>query len=293
MRKLILFLIVLIPFVAHAQKKTPPKNTPDKKNQKKPAGTNPLDDKYSPGKNSVFVLKASTNNKSNALLEDGNNVLKFNPALLIRKTAAVFYERKMGEIFSAEAGLGLTYGIDIVQRAKAKSEGSSILIQGDTRIPLDVILSEGTSKGIGLFFSISPKVRYNSMFWDNNSYVELNYRFVSNRINLAELESKYAQSSVYIEGKDLVTRSHWYNLIMGSEFETEGSLVTTHEFYYGFGFCTTSLNAFDAEQKPINGVWKNVFTQTKTQAKFFSYNIMVGYIFGIRFKNFSRKQPQS
>ncbi len=288
---LIVLLLMMGGGSVYAQhKKTPPKKSSSKsagkKQTEKPAQANSLDDKFTPDKNSIYNAKNSAGDNGSGS-EDCSNIVKFNPTLLIRKTAAVFYERRLGEVVGLQGGLGLCYGVDPVQ-ALLSGEGEMVLNFGDrSAVSYSTLLSQGKSSGIGLFLSLSSRFHYSSWYFNsNNSYIELNYRFNSNPLNLnAYANSNPSNFTIMGTDRDVSLRSNWYNVIWGTQFATEGKIQTTHEFYYGLGIRRTTFNMFATEQIQSNNSYYNTYRyyQTGERGKVLGFTFVAGYVFGIGF----------
>ena len=275
-----------------SQHKTPAKKQESKTSTKKGKGSqekksppNSLDEKFSPDKNSVFNIKNSSGSGNESSQPDCANIIKFNPALLIRKTAAVFYERRFNDAISLQGGLGFCYGIDPLNRIASIAGDMMLQYSGTSAISYGTMLEVGKNSGLGLFLSAGPRFQYTSWYFEsNNSYIEFNYRFNSNKISLVDYANSNVNNFIISGSREVITRSSWFNIIWGTRFTTDGKIKTSHEFYYGMGIRKSTYDLFTSSPLTSNNYnTKYIYSPTGERGSVFNFSFLLGYAFGIGF----------
>jgi hypothetical protein len=256
--------------------------------EEKPGKPNELDKQYTPDKNSILGSgKASSSHSSGGGSgADVENVVKFNFGLLARSTFAVFYERRIVEGFSVQGGIGYVYNKDKAQYFL--SEGETIpLSETNTSLSLAKINKYGSYGGFNPFLSGSVRFHFSGLYsnWyyngndDRRNYFELAARFYTNHYDVGTLTSNER-----INGANSVAvRNTCYMMNYGFSFETDTKLVTTHEFYTGFGIRKSVYDKFTANQIANSG---NGYITEHTKGgkeSLFTPMIMMGYVLGFGF----------
>ncbi|MDP2385864.1 MAG: hypothetical protein Q8M29_05815 [Bacteroidota bacterium] len=254
----------------------------------KPGKPNELDKQYTPDKNSSSVSNGSS---SGGTWAGKSNFVKFNFALLARSTFAVFYERKITDGISLQGGLGYCYNKDKAQILF--SDGESIYLSDNkSSIQLSEIMYKGTFKhGANPFLSASVRFSYNGLYsgWggymneDRNSYIELGMRYYSHHYNLTSLNNNdYEKVS---GGSNLGIRNTCYMITWGYQIETDSKLVTSHEFYTGFGIRRSNYNEFISSQTQDPITSATIITHTKSSVRETAVSpiVTIGYVLGFGF----------
>ena len=213
----------------------------------KPGKPNELDNIYSPDKT---ASKPIVNAQSSVTLSK-SNFIKFNFGLLTRSTFALHYERKLNDVVSFSGGLGYNYNIDKIQ--SASSEGDFLIVDNyKSTVSLSQILINGVyDSGPNLFASASVKFSYDGLFtaWnydeERRNFIQLEWRNSSVNLDLNDLNSETEKVS---NGNDLTIKSTCYLLNWGYQFTAGKSLITSHEFSFGFGIRKTTYNVFTSTQ---------------------------------------------
>lgn len=268
---LILFILVL-PFCTFSQ-------------EEKPGKPNELDKLYTPDKNSILGMsKASDKGKGFRSSDDLKNIIKFNPALIARSTVALFYERNIADGFSIQGGVGYCYNRDKAQYLL--SEGEDVPFSTvTTSLPLGRINKYGTYKGFNPFVAFSLRFHFNGLYsyWyygsdERNSYIDLGMRFYTNHFDM----TTFPNSNERINGDNSISvRNLCYTFTYGYLFQTDTRLVTTHEFYTGFGLRKSTYDKFSSQNinTPLGG-YMTEHTKTGVKESILTPMIMVGYVFG-------------
>ncbi|MBA3899935.1 MAG: hypothetical protein H0X62_06955 [Bacteroidetes bacterium] len=248
--------------------------------QNEPGISNQLDQRFTPPPNSVLG-KETGGSKSNFIGSgELTNVIKFNPILLSRNIAAVFYERYITEEFSLTGGLGFCYGKDFFTQIGSSMDFELIESNSISLFSLSDMMNRGTFVSGGNYFS-SIALRLYWETYDNyrTAYLELNARNYKNTLSLTE--------SNYIPLHDITSveiRNTTYNFIIGTQISTHGNIKTVHDIYGGFGVRGTRYNIFETKSfYDSNGIPEERLLKTQNHEKRYFPMFLVGYIFGFGF----------
>ncbi len=187
------------------------------------------DENYTP-KGGVFG--ASFKKRTSSAYEISNSV-SFNPALLLRSTTALFYERKLGSSETVKAGIGFATNYD---RYLFTIADGMDYFNYDGYFSLNE-LSKNSNLNSGLFLYLSFKYYYDDLM--DGSYIEINYR--RNTYNGTAMFSDYSSSG----NKDFSVIANSFYLNWGRQITSGGSLKLTHDFYIGGGFRIVQMSEVD------------------------------------------------
>ncbi|MFL5753197.1 MAG: hypothetical protein ACJ76F_07315 [Bacteroidia bacterium] len=259
--------------------------------EEKPGKPNDLDKQYTPDKNSILgSSKASSSNSGGGSGGDIQNIVKFNFALLARSTFAVFYERRIVEGFSVQGGVGYCYNKDRAQYFLSQGEDIP-LSETSTSLSMGRIIKNGSYKpGFNPFMAVAIRFHFTGLYSygyyggggdARNSYFELGARLNVNRYDVSRMNT--ANEKIIGDTKVNI-RNMCYTMTYGYLFETDTKLVTTHEFYTGFGIRKSTYDKFSSEQvnSPLGG-YSLQHTKTGGKESLFTPMFMVGYVLGFGF----------
>jgi hypothetical protein len=259
-----------------------------------PGTPNDLDQKFTPGTNSVLNNQnsdgggSSDNSGSDA---EFDNVVKNNLAFWPRNIAAFGYERFFSEYISLEAWVGLAFKKDIVFGTMG-SQSDMIFENGPavSVLSLQSIYKYGKNNGVSPYLGASLKIHYSGIwsYWydENNSYIEIGVRSYSNKLDVASyaLLNPNGSDAVSFSGSTDVKVKH-INYVMnyGLRFTTDGKIKTSHELYTGFGLRLMTYDAFSSEQINNGFGYSEVYRKNGEQQKTMTLMYVLGYILGFGF----------
>lgn len=241
---------------------------------------NELDKLYQPPKNSVLDGAKDLNNPN--LNSPGSGyysfAFKFNPGLLFRKIVALNYEKYFKDVISVSAGLGLTFGYDLISQI-ALEEG---YVMSDKMS--DLSLTEINRYGVPsdkkhLFFQTSLKFFYESFWFDDLAYVEVGYRRYANTLTLPPLtQGGYSGYNILNGGRDVTMTNNCFMILFGRAWDSgSGKTTIFHDLFYGFGLNSTRYDLFREDYS--SGV-VNTFIRSSQTAKAIRPSFYIGYVFG-------------
>ena len=259
--------------------------------QDNPLEKNEQDKIYTPDKNSIFYNGG--NNSSDRTIDESeiHNAVKFNPGLLVRSVAAVFYERNITNGITVQGGLGSCYNMDKLMAVGVDADLG--LSNTKSTLPLSEIITTGRFvSGGNLFTAASVRFFYENYYTSyesfNSGYFEIGLKFYSNNIRVDDNTSAYYlnNNNYNLTTGGLVTiRNAVYQITYGYELYTRGKVKTTHDFYIGLGVRNTSYNLFKLEDMYL--------TNQQGQSQLVAVNVkstqrestvlpafMLGYVFG-------------
>ena len=225
--------------------------------QENPLEKNEQDKIYTPDKNSIFFHGG--NNSSDRTIDESeiHNAIKFNPGLLVRSTAAIFYERNITNGITFSGGLGSCYNLDRVMALGVTAEFN--LSDPQSTLPLATILTPGYAqyvKGGNIFMAASFRFYYENYYTSyesfNSGYFEIGLRYYTNHMNVDDNTSSYYTNNYnygLTTGGVVAIRNAVYQISYGYELYTSGKVKTTHDFYIGVGIRNTSYNLFTQEER--------------------------------------------
>jgi hypothetical protein len=188
------------------------------------------DENYTP-KGGVFG--ASFKKRTSSAYEISNSV-SFNPALLLRSTTALFYERKIGSSETVKAGIGFATNYD--RYLFTIADGMDYFEYDGYSL---TYLSKNSKLNSGLFMYLSFKYYYDDLM--DGSYVEINYR--RNSYNSTAVISDLTANG----SKDFSVIANSFYLNWGRHITSGGSLKLTHDFYIGFGLRIVQMNEMNVD----------------------------------------------
>ena len=252
----------------------------------KPGVPNDLDNKYSPGKSSVFKSAAVSSSSGGGSSDEGipfRNAVKCNFGMFPRRIAAFGYERFLSDQVGVEGWLGFVFGKDPIFSLMG-TELSFSDSPGNSSIDISSIYQNGTHYQGGLFYGAAIRFNFDNYYWTSaSSYISFGLRGYSEKIDISALVNQnYTSYSNSFEGSRIVdVRQLNYLLTYGYRFVTEGKVKTSHELYTAFGWRNLTHTAFET----INDNNGNSITRSTTAAKatFSGMLVGIGYIFGIGF----------
>jgi hypothetical protein len=248
--------------------------------QTEPGRPNQLDERFTPPSTAIIGNGGggSSSSFSGSTSEIKNNI-KYNPILLSRSIAALFYERFITEEFSITGGLGYCYGKDNIVLI-----GSAIdweIFEGTSRdLSLSDIMTYSKFRSGGNYFgSLALRVYWDTYDDNRYGYLELNARKYNNN-----LEFKNTQRYDIVDNANVVVTNTTYNIIYGTQFHTNGKIKTVHDFYCGFGIRGTNYDIFKYQTfYNTNGQAEPRLLKTNEREKIYSPMLLLGYAFGFGF----------
>jgi hypothetical protein len=220
---------------------------------------NELDKMYTPDKNSIFNRGEGSNASKSEDSPDieFKNSIKFNVALLIRNTAAFFYERALSDVISIQVGLGNCYDKDPILTFSSASEMN--LTEPNSTIRLYTIMDLGNVTSSGMFGSFSLKF-YFSNYYNSNTvldggYFELGLRRSNLSLTIPSTPPPYSVDYPILYQSSVQFRSMSYYISWGYTFFTRGKIKTTHDFYGAIGIRNVYYSAFTSQEYQYTSPW--------------------------------------
>lgn len=257
---------------------------------------NDLDKNYVPDKASLFNESnpGNVSGKSGAPV-DYHNVIEWTPGLIFRNIFALHYERKLTRFFSVQGALGAVFGKDRMQQIENPTGDffSGTNSQTGSSVPLGTMLSQGTFVGPNVFLGVAARLYFSGWsnyasryenYSENRIYIDFGIRHYGNTITVSSTPNN--SGGAEISGTPTVNiRSTMYYLNWGYHLETEGKIVTTHNFFMGVGLRNSSYEAFKSTN--VTGAYGNTTTinsVTTTRESITLPTIHFGYELGFGFK---------
>ena len=256
------------------------------------AQSNDLDKQYTPDKNSVFNNKSSASSgKGEEDISDINNAFKFNIGLLIRSTAAFFWERKISSGITIQPGLGVCYSKDKLMGILGEDFN---ITPSTSSVPLASLIAQGTSTGTNLFLSCAFRFYFSNYYGNEifqSGYFEMNGRYSPMELKIySNMNSTSSNYNSYKIADDPRINLHIFSFytIYGYQFCTAGKIKTTHDFYCGVGIRSIGFDAFQSTTRNVYDQYGNLTQETvhvKSGARESALlpSFVLGYAFGFGF----------
>lgn len=264
--------------------------------QDAPPQGNDLDKLYTPDKNSVFNNEAGSGSQAkNKTVNEINisNAVKFNFGLLVRNTAAFFWERKIANQFTIQPGIGVCYGKDRLMQEIGGDMDMTPYVSRSGTVPFGSLLKQGNFRGVNLFASFAFRLYTGNYYYGGETfqsgYFEVNVRYSSMNVDILTTAPSSSGSSTgsnyYILGNPTVNfRTESYYFIYGYQFCTTGKTKTTHDFYCGAGFRSIKYDSFALDNsQQYSGSVGYTYISTGTRAAALIPSLVAGYVLGFGF----------
>jgi hypothetical protein len=134
-----------------------------------------LDEKYTPNDNSIFNVFARPGSRSSYLNTSYQNYITFCPTLMARQKIVFAFEHCLNNRIRINAGIGRSFGTDLIRRAGLNYTESYSLSFSDNLSEADIMQYGSFSKG-GFILAGGIKFIIKSPDENTSIYLSLNYR---------------------------------------------------------------------------------------------------------------------
>jgi hypothetical protein len=210
------------------------------------------------------------------------NIVKIAPLGFVDGSFPVFYERRITEFFSVQAGVGLTsrnYMRGLMQDAR-----SSIDLNDNNGTPTTTDLSEkiysfsDRSPKLGFMFSVQPRFYFDSDA-PNDGFMGISYNFYRYNFDIPALVTSSTTSSGYAATGPIQNENEKISDIMvafGDQILFDKLVL---EFSSGIGIRNVNGLKYTATQDPTTNEIDNGFGNYKQTLFNYEISVRVGYHF--------------